>query len=205
MTNWGLIRVGAAALSLLLIGCSTMKPEDFANRQPALNLEAYFEGETFASGVFIDRFGQLRRQFNVRIKGVYRDGELTLDEHFCYADGERDRRTWRIRQLDTHRYQGRADDVIGTAVGERYGNALRWRYRLALPIGGKAREVTFDDWMFLQPGGVLINRARMSKFGLTLGEVILFFTRGPAPDDWHKHCIADTNAVQRHGWNQATA
>ena len=165
-----------------------MKPEDFADKQPELVLEDYFAGMTYASGIFVDRFGQLRRQFNVRIDGNYHEGELTLDEHFCYADGERDRRIWRIRRQDTHRYEGRADDVIGAAVGERYGNALRWRYQLALPIGGKPREVTFDDWMFLQPGGVLINRARMSKFGLTLGEVSLFFSPGPPPNGWDRHC-----------------
>jgi hypothetical protein len=169
-----------------------MKPEDFVDKQPALILEDYFAGETYASGIFVDRFGQLRRQFNVHITGNYHDGELTLDEQFCYADGERARRIWRIRRIDAHRYEGRADDVIGTAAGERYGNALRWQYRLALPIGGKPRAVNFDDWMFLQPGGVLINRASMSKFGLTLGEVALYFSPGSPPDGWDQHCAPDS-------------
>jgi hypothetical protein len=37
--------------------------------------------------------------------------------------------------------------------------------------------VKFDDWMFLQPGGVLLNRARMSKFGVELGQVTLSFMK----------------------------
>jgi hypothetical protein len=37
--------------------------------------------------------------------------------------------------------------------------------------------VHFNDWMFLQPSGVLLNRARVSKFGITIGEVTLAFMK----------------------------
>jgi len=166
------------ALGLLLVlvsGCSTMQPEDFAGSRPELDLEQYFLGEVEAWGIFEDRFGRLRRSFTVKISGTQQDGELILDEAFCYDDGEQARRVWRIRRLSEHRYEGRADDVIGKAEGRLYGKALNWRYRLDLPIGGRKLRVHFDDWMYLQPDNVLINRASVSKFGITLGEVTLFF------------------------------
>lgn len=177
-------------LAPLLAGCGSMQPSDFVTAQPPLVLEDYFAGETYAWGLFRDRFGELRRQFNVRIDGRYADGVLTLDEHFCYADGERDRRVWSIRRLSDHRYEGRADDVIGTASGELYGNALRWRYRLDLAVSGRSLRVDFDDWMFLQPGGVLLNQARVSKFGVTLGEVTLAFSRTRPTEPWDANCAA---------------
>ena len=43
------------------------------------------------------------------------------------------------------RYEGRADDVAGTAIGEVAGNALHWRYTLALPVGDDVYHVQFDD------------------------------------------------------------
>ena len=46
------------------------------------------------------------------------------------------------------RYSGRADDVVGSAIGQARGNALNWRYTLALPVDGKVWEVQFDDWMY---------------------------------------------------------
>ncbi len=98
-----------------------------------------------------------------------------------YADGELQQRIWRITRLDEHRYEGRADDVVGTATGLAYGQALNWRYTLQLPFRGSTIEVAFDDWMFLQPDGVLVNRATVSKFGLKVGEVTLFF-RKPGPE-----------------------
>ena len=106
------------------------------------------------------------------------DGELlVLDETFRYEDGETDKREWKIRKLDAHTYEGTAVDVIGKAVGKSYGSALNWSYTLALKIGERVWNVTFDDWMFLQADGVLFNRAEMSKFGITLGEISLFFKK----------------------------
>ncbi len=169
----------AAALFLLLItgGCSNMEPIEFKDSGPTLRIEEYFLGKTRAWGIFEDRFGRLRRQFTVSIHGRIKDGELVLDEHFEYADGERDRRIWRIRKTGEHAYEGRAADVIGVAKGEAYGNALNWRYDMDLPVGGRKIRVTFNDWMFLQPSDVLVNRARVTKFGIEIGQVTLFFNK----------------------------
>ncbi|MDH3909864.1 MAG: DUF3833 domain-containing protein, partial [Rhodospirillales bacterium] len=52
-----------------------------------------------------------------------------------------------------------------------------WRYRFALKVGDDTWNVTFDDWLFLQSDGVLINRAEVTKFGIKLGEVTLVFRK----------------------------
>lgn len=157
-----------------------MKPEDFAGSEPPLILEEYFAGKTRAWGLFEDRFGDIRRQFVVDIVGTWDGERLVLEEDFVYADGEIDRRVWRIRKIDDHHYEGTADDVVGTAKGIRYGNALNWRYQLDLPVKGRTWRVTFDDWMLLQPDGVLMNRARVTKWGLEIGQVTLTFQKQDA-------------------------
>jgi hypothetical protein len=154
-----------------------MKIENFAGRTPELVLENYFLGHTRASGIFEDRFGNLRRQFEVDITGTVDGDTLTLDEHFIFADGETDRRVWTIRRIDENTYEGTADDVIGTAEGKVFGNALNWTYQVDLAMGDRSLRVRFDDWLFLQPDGVLINRARVTKFGFEIGQVTLFFQR----------------------------
>jgi hypothetical protein len=173
----GLIGAGLLLAAALLAGCTSMRPEDYAGTEPRLVLEDYFVGKTRAWGIFQDRSGKLRRQFTVDIDGRVQDGELVLTEDFVYADGERSQRVWRIRRLDEHRYEGRAADVVGVATGLAYGQALNWRYDLMLEVDGSTWKVHFDDWMFLQSDGVLINRAAMSKFGIHLGDVTLFFRR----------------------------
>jgi hypothetical protein len=67
--------------------------------------------------------------------------------------------------------------VVGVATGVSSGNALNWRYTLALPVDGKVYEVQFDDWMYLVDDKVMLNKATMSKFGIRLGEVTLSFTK----------------------------
>ena len=163
--------------------CSSMNVKDFEGTGPRLVLEEYFEGKTRAWGIFEDRFGNLRREFTVDIVGTWDGKTLTLEEDFQYTDGETDRRVWRIEKIDDHRYVGRADDVIGEAKGETYGKALNWSYNIALRISGSEIVVKFNDWLFLQDDGVMINRATVSKFGIELGQVTLFFERGDSCTD----------------------
>ena len=66
---------------------------------------------------------------------------------------------------------------MGVAQGRQSGNALHWTYTLALPVDGTVYEVQFDDWMYLVDERVMLNRARMSKFGIHLGDVTLSFRK----------------------------
>ena len=94
-----------------------------------------------------------------------------------FDDGETDTRIWRIRTLPDGRYEGTADDVVGVARGGVEGNAFHWRYDAELEFSGRSWQVHFDDWMFLQDQRILINRATVSKLGLTLGELTIFFRK----------------------------
>lgn len=171
-------RIPYLLVVLLTLGaCSSMKIEDFAGTAPELRPEVYFAGKTRAWGIFEDRFGNLRREFVVDIDGKVEGDTLTLTEDFRYSDGETERRVWTIRRTGEGRYEGRAADVVGTAEGLAAGKALNWSYDLMLKISGSEMKVRFDDWMYLQPGGVLINRATVSKFGVTLGVVTIFFNK----------------------------
>lgn len=100
-----------------------------------------------------------------------------MEENFDWSDGEKSKRIWQIKKEGDHSYVGCAGDVIGMAQGIAYGNVLVWNYVLALESEGTAWHIEFDDWMFLQPNNVLINRTTMSKFGLHVGEVIIVFRK----------------------------
>ena len=149
----------------------------FSNKKPLFVLEEDFKGNVDAWGLFYDRFGNLKRQFNVKIKGTWDGKTLVLDEKFKYDDGEKDQRIWKITKINDQKYIGQADDVVGNAVGISNGNALNWSYELLLTVKEKTFKVKFDDWMFLQDKGVLINRAEISKFGINLGVVYITFLK----------------------------
>ena len=173
-----LTRLFIAAAILLLSGCSGVDISTYADNRPRFDIFSYFSGDTRGWGIVQDRSGEMTRQFVVDIVGETNEaGELVLTEDFLWNDGERSRRIWTIAREGDNSFSGTASDVIGSASGISAGNALNWSYVLALEVDGSTWEISFDDWMFLQEDGVLLNRATMSKFGLTVGEVIIAFKK----------------------------
>ncbi|MFG6429908.1 DUF3833 domain-containing protein [Roseateles sp. LYH14W] len=162
--------------TLVLTGCASAPvPEDYAAEKPVLDLKTYFNGPMTAHGLFTDRAGKVQRRFVVQLLGRWQGDVGTLEEDFIYSDGKTERRVWTITSLGNGRYKGTAADVVGEAAGEARGNALRWSYTLRLPVDGTTYDVQFDDWMYLMDGKVMLNKARMSKFGFHLGDVTLSF------------------------------
>lgn len=165
-------------LLVILSGCSTKDVSEYSSNTPELNIFEYFQGTTTGWGIVQSRSGELTRQFVVDIKGTNDDeGNLVLDERFVWNDGEKSTRVWTIAKKDTHTYNGTADDVSGVATGREYGNVLNWSYHLNLAVDGSTWKIKFNDWMYLQPDGVLINKAEMSKFGIRVGEITIVFMK----------------------------
>lgn len=159
-------------------GCSAVDITAYRDQRPELDLFRYFEGDTRGWGIVQDRKGTLLRHFVVDIKGRVTDqGQLILNEDFVWSDGEESTRIWVLDRHSTHTFTGTADDVVGDAAGVSYGNVLNWRYRLNLRVDDSTWKITFDDWMFQVDEKVLINRATMSKFGVTVGEVTIAFRK----------------------------
>ncbi|MBP6850362.1 MAG: DUF3833 domain-containing protein [Rhodoferax sp.] len=160
-----------------LAGCASQTIDSYREEKPLLDLRRYFNGTLDAHGVFTDRSGTVVRRFTVVMECRWQGDSGELDEAFTYSDGTRERRVWRLTRLADGSYTGRADDVVGLARGQERGNSFHWTYTLALPVDGKVYEVQFDDWMYLIDERVMLNRARMRKFGIHLGDVTLSFRK----------------------------
>jgi Protein of unknown function (DUF3833) len=165
-------------VALAMAGCgSAPRVEDYVQEKPHLSLRDYFNGKLTAHGIFTDRAGKVVKRFTVHMKATWQGQQGVLEEDFVYSDGSVQRRVWTLTDHGNGRYEGRADDVVGVAQGHAAGNALQWQYTLALPVDGTVYQVQFDDWMFLMNDRVMLNRARMSKFGIHLGDVTLAFEK----------------------------
>ncbi len=175
-------RIALLQLVLLssLVACSPAVTH-YQAKTPTLDLRRYFDGQVRAWGMVQDYRGVVTRRFTVDITGQWQGDTGTLDEHFLFDDGEKQFRRWTLTRIDERHYRGTADDVVGEAEGELAGNALRWRYTLRLPVDGDSYDIAFDDWMFQLDEQRLFNKATLSKFGFTVGEVTLFFERVPSP------------------------
>lgn len=164
-------------LALILTSCASVNIQDYKNEKPILKLEQYLNGDLEAFGMFQDRSGLVVKRFHVLMKASWKGNVGTLEEDFSYSDGTKSRRVWTIKKTSDNKYTGTAADVIGEAQGESAGNAFFWTYTLDLPVGNTSYKVVFDDWMYLMNDSIMLNRSKMSKFGIYLGEVTLTFVK----------------------------
>ena len=171
------LAAAAAASVALLSGCAGPKVSDYALEQPVLDLSRYFNGRMQAHGMFQERFGKVVKRFTVAVDGQWTGNQGVLDEQFSYSDGSTGSRVWRLTQHPDGRVTGTAADVVGEAVGQLAGNSFHWQYTLRQPIGDSVYEVQMDDWMIMVDERVVLNRTRMSKLGVRLGDVTLSFNK----------------------------
>ncbi|GIU05442.1 DUF3833 domain-containing protein [Shewanella glacialipiscicola] len=156
-----------------LSSCSSVEVTDYKDTTPTLVLESFFNGPLKASGVVHDFSGKVIRKFNVTIEANWQGSEGVINEWFVYDDGETQTRVWKIKALGNGQYTGTAGDILGTALGQSSGSALRWKYDMLLPVDGDEYQVHFDDWMFLVNDNTIINQSDIIKFGVTVAQVTL--------------------------------
>ena len=169
----------AVAVIASLAGCGSQVLDDYAAETPRLDLREYLNGPLTASGIFFDYAGRADLRFIVDMDGSWNGNTGTLSERFHYSDGQTDERIWTIRFTDDQRFTATAHDVVGEATGGQKGNAAMMKYRLRIPRDGKEVVVSMEDWLYLQEDGTLINRSKMRKFGLSVGELVVTFRKLP--------------------------
>ena len=93
-SSWRAVLIGAHLFAALVLGgCgATLQPSDYAAEQPKLDLKSYFNGTVDAWGMFQDRSGKVIKRFTVVMDCQWQGDTGTLDEHFTYSDGTKQRR-----------------------------------------------------------------------------------------------------------------
>ena len=160
-------------------GCAiSLDGERYRSVEPGFDLFQFFDGTVKAWGLVQNRKGEVIQKFEVDIQGKISGNRITLDERFRYSIGTGPaKRVWQIERLDNGQYQGAADDINGEASGTSYGNALRWSYRMDIPVDDALYEVGFEDWFWVIDERRLFNRSYIQKFGFDMAEVTIFMER----------------------------
>jgi hypothetical protein len=169
--------MAAAGLVLALAGCAGQRIEDYRPVQPTFDMREYLNGELEAWGMVFDYAGRQNTRFHVKMTGTWNGNKGTLDEHFVYDDGRTDRRTWQIEFSDDNNFTATAHDVVGPAIGQQMGNAVRMAYTLRLPRGDSSIDLSMDDWMYRIDDKHVLNKTSMRKFGVKVGELVVVFNK----------------------------
>lgn len=172
------LRLLCLGVSLLFVSCASMPVSDFANGKPALDPAQFFTGHARSSGVMENRGGAPMKRVTTTTAGHWEGATLHLEQDLHLGDAKPQHRSWQIRRLDPHHYEATANDMIGTARGEAFGNVFHWEFTLALSPGNPLANVHMSQWMYLQPDGrSLINHSTIRKFGIVVAQVTEEFRR----------------------------
>lgn len=165
------------SLGLALAGCSDPMPvQKFAASGPALDPVAFFTGHVKSWGVLENRSGGPTSIVLTDCTGVAEgpDG-LHMTQRLTIGSDAPVTREWHMKRLSPGQYDATANDMVGTAHGEAAGPAFHWQWTLALSPGNALKNVTMDQWWYLQDDGSLLNRTTVSKLGIIAAEVTEHF------------------------------
>jgi hypothetical protein len=160
-----------------LLGCSSTTTSDYQDTHPKLDLKDYFTGELKGWGLVKNYQGKVTKRFSVDMTGTWEDNKGILYELFTYQDGSTQERTWHLTKQENNINTGTASDVVGEASGTQQGFAFNWNYDLLFESNGRQIQVHLQDWLYQVDTNAVISEAKIKKFGVTVGEVIVFILK----------------------------
>lgn len=172
-----LVRGMVLSVAMLFVASCSTKVDDYQASSPQFDIKQYFTGNVIAWGMIQDYSNKVTRRFCVDLEGIWRGNQGELRETFYFDDGEVSYRNWQLTKLAGGKYKGTAEDVEGIAYGQHQGFAFQWQYNLFVPIDDTTYKFFMDDWMYQTDEYRVFNKTTMSKLGVTLAEITLFFDK----------------------------
>ena len=156
--------------SLALAACARVPASPEGPRDP-ITLDQAFSGKSIGAGVFrIDVTGAERR-FTARLEGRLDGDRLTVVEDFFYDDGEQNRLTWVFDRAGPGRWTGRREDTVGVADVVETEDEIRLSYLADFRSGDDVTRLGFEDVIYFDPDGRVINDAIVTRIGIPVGRV----------------------------------
>jgi hypothetical protein len=171
------IMILATTSALLLLTSCSVELSDYAQDRKPFDIKEYFSGDVIAWGMVQDYSNKVNRRFCVEIKGTWQTNQGILAETFYFDDGDISYRNWQLTKQPDGTYIGTAEDVVGKAVGKHQGFAFQLQYDLLLNVKEKTYQVAMDDWMYQLDEYRVINKTSISKLGINVANVTLFFDK----------------------------
>jgi len=160
---------------LSLASCTNVRPKDYSQQVPELDFKKFLQGSLTGWGIYQDRDGKVSKRFRIDMTAEWQGDVGKFVENFSFNDGTTQVREWELTRIDDHHYKGKANDSIGEGKGEVWGNTMHWNYTIRTVTDSGTYNLDYDYWMYLIDDKTLINRATLSKFGFTLGDIAVTF------------------------------
>ena len=148
-----------------------------SSSMPTFNMAEYFEGRTRAWGLFETVTGRVKKSFVADIEGRWDGGDFLMEEDFTFSDGEKETRTWRLKFNADGSFRASCADTPTPGKGVIKDMRGDLKYAMALNVGGRKVMLSFTDLFYQIDQHTVINRAKVKKFGIPVGQVLISFRK----------------------------
>ncbi|MEX0318046.1 MAG: DUF3833 family protein [Ruegeria sp.] len=153
-------------------GFLAQRPIHYATGEPQFDLRTHLNGDILCSGVIYGPTGRVTSSFKGDFRADWQGNTGVMTERFVYDTGTIQNREWHLRLGNDGRIKATAPDVIGHGTGVQLGSAVQLKYRLRLPETAGSHVLDVVDWMYLTPGGEIVNRSQFRKLGIKVAELV---------------------------------
>lgn len=167
-----------AIFCFMLPGCKYTALEHHKDKTPTMDMQTFFQGTVKGEGAFFDWAGYQTRSFTITMIGDFdKDNQGPLSEHFIFDDGSKLDRQWHVQFNKDNTYTETAPDIVGTGTGKQAGNAANTLYKIVIPYNNSSITISMDDWCYQVDKNTVLNKAKMRKFGIPVGEMIVMLRK----------------------------
>lgn len=161
----------------LLFSCSH-NAEVYKNNSPKLDYKKLFTGKLKAYAVYFDFFGNQSNRFTIESDGKFdkKNNRIDMNQKITYADGDVESgHAYAIfDDKDENHFLYKDHMMLNEGVYSQYGNAANVKYDLRVKRKNKSDiVVSCDDWLYMVDEKTGINRIKISKFGIKVGEIVM--------------------------------
>lgn len=151
----------------------SQRPEHYSDGAAGdFDIRKELNGPVSCEGIIYGPLGRVNSRFAANFDCTWEGNQCRMAEVFRYDDGSVQERAWNLQLGNDGHIRATAEDVVGEGSGVQCGDAVQLKYKLRLPeaSGGHILDVT--DWMYLTPGGTIVNRSQFRKFGIQVAELV---------------------------------
>jgi len=159
---------------LALTSCASVPPAPKAPAAP-LGLVDAFSGRATGVGEFKVWLTGDERRFTALLNGTVTGQtgarRLTVVEDFIYDDGDKNRLTWVFDEVGAGRWNGKREDTVGVAEVIEKEGVIRLTYTADFVSPTGTTRLGFSDVIYDAGGGLIINDAIVTRWGLPVAKV----------------------------------
>lgn len=161
-----------------LANCSGNKISYYKDKTPKMDFKSFFNGNLVARGVYFGFGDKAESRFIMNSKGTLNGNKLDLLQDITYLDRNNEHKKFNAYAIFDDKYPAsfvyKDEMMVGDGIYEQQGNAVHVKYDLKVEREDKSTIIVHcDDWMYMIDETHAINKIKVTKFGIHVGDIVM--------------------------------